>query len=446
MNTQFPETSGAWHKRVLMLAWPIILSNLSVPLVGLVDTAVVGQLADPRYMGSVAIGAVIFSSVFWVFGFLRMGTTGFVSQAAGANNTQEVRFSLLRALSIAVLLGGLLIALQAPVKWLSLSLMGADESLSPLIEAYFETRVLSAPAVFVNYCILGALIGLQRTGLALLLQLVLNGSNLILDVWFVLYLGWDSAGVAMASALSEYLAAVLGLWLLRDLLLPSKPVQPTCLSQLYSPESLRALFVVNGNLFLRTLFLTSAFFFFTAQGAQFGVVILAANAILINLLQMLAYGLDGFAHAAEALAGGAYGAKKRSAFEQAVKSSSLWAGVMALVIAVVYFLVGDLIIQGMTVNADVVAAAKQYFPWIIAAPLIAVWSYQLDGIFIGATQTEVMRNTVGLALLVYVLSAYLLIPLLGNQGLWMSLMLFMGLRGVFLYLAYPKLMSQFSQT
>lgn len=441
---KFPATSREWHWRVLMLAWPIILSNLSVPLVGIVDTAVVGQLEDAKYMGAVAIGATIFSSVFWVFGFLRMGTTGFVSQASGANDSREVSFSLLRALSIAVVLGLLLILLQTPVGWLSLSLMGAGETLNPLVEEYFSIRVMSAPAVFINYCLLGALIGLQRMRLALVLQLVLNGSNLLLDIFFVLYLGWDSDGVAMASVISECLAAGIGLWALRGYLKSELLREQHLLKKLYTPESVRALFEVNGNLFLRTLFLTSAFFFFTSQGAQFGVVTLAANAILINLLQMLAYGLDGFAHAAEALAGGAYGAKNKTAFQQAVRSSSLWALVMSVVIAVLYFIFGDWIISTMTVNPEVIAVANDYMPWLIASPVISVWCYQLDGIFIGATKTAVMRNTVLVSLVVYVVLAYLLIPVMGNQGLWLSLMVFMALRGFTLALAYPRLLTSFS--
>ncbi|PID46337.1 MAG: MATE family efflux transporter [Proteobacteria bacterium] len=441
---QFPETSREWHWRVLMLAWPIILSNLSVPLVGIVDTAVVGQLSDARYIGAVAIGATIFSSVFWVFGFLRMGTTGFVSQAAGANNSQEISFSLLRALSIAVFLGVLLILLQTPLAWLSLSLMGAAEGLNSLVESYFSIRMSSAPAVFINYCILGALIGLQRMRQALLLQLLLNGTNLLLDMVFVLQFGMASDGVALASVISEYLAAAAGLWVLRPYLRAKLLRENMLLNKLYSAAAIRALFEVNGNLFLRTLFLTSAFFFFTAQGAQFGVLVLAANAILINLLQTLAYGLDGFAHAAEALSGSAYGAKNKTAFRQAVRVSSFWALIMAALLTVTYAASTGWIIERMTVNAEVIELAYQYRGWIIASPLLVVWSYQLDGIFIGATQTAVMRNTVMISLIIYIVLAYTMMPLAGNHGLWLSLMVFMVLRGVTLALAYPKLLLSFN--
>ncbi|RVU86097.1 MATE family efflux transporter [Leucothrix sargassi] len=437
---QFPSTPSQWHWKVLSLAWPIILSSLSVPLVGMVDTAVVGQLDDPKYMGAVAVGAIIFSSVFWVFGFLRMGTTGFVSQAYGANNRLEVSYSLLRALSVAVALGVLLILLQTPVASLALYFMNAGDTVTPLVDEYYSIRIYSAPATFINYCVLGALIGMQRMRLALAVQLVLNSCNLVLDILFVSYLGWDSSGVALASVISEYTAALLGLFLLRSYLrIDLTQLKSTCAS-LYETSALRAMFVVNGNLFLRTLFLTSAFFYFTSQGAQFGVAILAANAILINLFQTMSYGLDGFAHAAEALAGGAYGAKNRPAFVQSVKSSSLWAGVMALGLVLLYAVAGDWIVSLMTVNEEVIVLANAYLPWLIFAPIITVWSYQLDGVFIGATETRVMRNTVAISLALYIVVSLYLIPTLGNHGLWLSLMIFMLARGVTLAFAYPKLL------
>jgi MATE family multidrug resistance protein len=288
------------------------------------------------------------------------------------------------------------------------------------------------------------MIGLQRMRWALLLQLLLNGSNLILDVIFVLHLGMDSAGVAWASLISEYLACFAGLYLLRNYLKLAfqQRVKPLFewLRILFEPDKLKAFFEVNGNLFLRTLFLTGAFFFFTSRGAQFGVVVLAANAILLNLLQMLAYGLDGFAQAAEALTGGAFGAKNKRAFHQAVKSSTLLAGITACVLAVLYLIFGTSIITTMSVNSEVVETATQYFPWIIAAPLIAVWSYQFDGIFTGAMATRTMRNTVLLSAIIYVALVFVLTPYIGNHGLWLSMMAFLALRGITLGAAYPKLL------
>ncbi|MEE9350717.1 MAG: MATE family efflux transporter, partial [Thiotrichaceae bacterium] len=231
-------------------------------------------------------------------------------------------------------------------------------------------------------------------------------------------------------------------WLLREYIKPVFKSSKETLQQIIDRQALRALFTVNANLFIRTLFLTSAFFFFTAQSAQFGTIVLAANAILINMLQMLAYGLDGFAHAAEALVGGAYGKRDKKAFSAAVRSSMLWAGIAALVISGLYALFGHSIIKLMTSIDPVIQIAESYLPWLIAAPVIAVWSYQFDGIFIGATQTTTMRNTVGIALLIYIIVALLSMPYWGNHALWASLLLFLFLRGVFLAFYYPKLVSQ----
>jgi len=444
----FPETMGAWHRRVLSLAWPIILSNLSVPLVGVVDTAVVGHLDDPRYMAAVAVGTIIFSSVFWVFGFLRMGTTGFVSQAFGRNDHDEVSRAFVRALCVALILGVLLIVLQVPIASVAFYLMHASDEVAATAEVYFSFRIWSAPATFINYCVLGCLFGMQKMRLALLTQLILNGSNILLDIYFVVGLGWDADGVALASVISDYIAAGFGLWFVRDLLKPLFAKQANegtpldFMRSVLAPAKMRALFIVNSNLFIRTLFLTSAFFFFTAQGAQLGTIILAANAILINMLHMLAYGLDGFAHAAEALVGGAYGAKKKKAFQSAVKSSMLWAAVVAVFISVLFAVFGHGIIALMSSHTEVIATAEQFLPWLIAAPLIAVWSYQLDGIFIGAMHTKDMRNTVGIALMIYGIVALIALRYFGNHGLWGSLMLFLFLRGVLLAFRYPKLLSE----
>lgn len=440
----FPTTPAGWRKRVWNLAWPTILSGLTGPLVGMVDTAVVGQLPHPRYMAAVAVGAVIFSSVFWVFGFLRMGTTGFVAQAFGRGDGGELGLAILRPLFVALLLGMIMIGLQYPLSWLAFKLMAAEADVTRVAGEYFAIRIWSAPATFINYCVLGALFGMQKMRLALLTQVVLNGSNMLLDFLFVLGLGWDVSGVALATLLSEYLAAGLGLWLLRASWLPLFTLRKKQFKSLLDQVALRAMFEVNGNLFMRTLFLTAAFFFFTAQGAQFGTVVLAANAVLINMLYMLAYGLDGFAHAAEALVGSAYGRRDREAFRAAVKSSMLWAAAVAVFISLLYLFFGIYIIRLMTAITEVIDTAWRYLPWLVAAPLIAVWSFQFDGIFVGMTQTRIMRNTVGFALLVYVVLVLLLTPLWGNHALWACLMLFLLLRGLGLALYYPFLLRQFA--
>nr|CAA6800242.1 MAG: DNA-damage-inducible protein F [uncultured Thiotrichaceae bacterium] len=444
---EFPDTTTGWYKRVFNLAWPVILSSLSVPLVGIVDTAVMGQLPDPRYMAAVAVGAVIFSSVFWVFGFLRMGTTGFVAQAFGRGDRTEISLALLRALGVALVLGVLLVLFQLPLGQAAFWLMGAGPEVTASAQEYYAVRVWSAPFTFVNYVVLGCLFGLQRMRAALFIQLTLNLSNVLLDIWFVMYWGMDTAGVAFASVIGEVLAAVVGLWLLRHLIVEAWHTPEASLKLLWKkiadPLALKVLVRVNSDLFVRTLMLTAAFFFFTSQGAQFGTVVLAANAILINLLQMIAYGLDGFAHAAEALVGGAYGAKNKKAFQQAVHSSTMMAVVMAAMISVIYWLGGGVMIRLMTDIPEVITVADTYFIWIIIAPLLAIWSYQLDGVFIGVTHTRDMRNTVVLATIVYIVLVLLTVPVWGNHALWGCMIFFLLLRGILLGVLYPKLAAMF---
>lgn len=435
--TALPRDPGDWHRRVWLLAGPIILSNLSVPLTGAVDTAVVGHLPDPVYIGAVALGAVIFSFVFWGFGFLRMGTTGFVAQALGAGDQREVRSTVTRALLLALGFGLLLVLLQAPIALLVFHWIDSSATLRELARDYFTIRIWGAPGTLVNYVVLGALIGLQRTGVALLLQLVLNGANVLLDLVFVLGLGWTVQGVALASVLSEALAAGLGLWLLWRLLRPTSGERP--FHPLLDPRRLRALLRVNGDIFVRTLCLTLAFYYFTLKGAELGDTTLAANAVLMHFQHFLAYGLDGFAHATEALAGSAYGARKRAAFRAAVRISTLWALVVAGLYALIYAVAGPLLIGLLTGIEAVRGEALAYLPWLLISPLVSVWSFQLDGIFIGTTRTREMRNGMLISLAVFLPAAWLLLPLWGNHGLWLALMLFMVARAMTLLAWYPAI-------
>ena len=419
-----------------------MLSGVTVPLVGVVDTAVVGRLNDEVPLAAVAVGATIFSSVFWVFGFLRMGTTGFVSQARGRGDHDEESAALLRALLTAVLLGVLVIGLQKPIAALAFALMSAPAAVTAEAQAYFSLRVLSAPFTFINYCILGALIGQQRTRAVLLLQVGLNLCNLLLDLLFVPGLGMQVRGVALASLCSEVLAALVGLSLLRPSVSPAQWWSKSLRARVFDLHRWRLLFSVNRDLFLRTLMLTGGFFFFTSQGARFGADVLAANAILIHLLMMLSYGLDGYAHAAEALTGTAWGQGRVSAFRRAVRYTGIWAVLTAALVMALYWLLGESVIALLTTLSSVRAIAAEYLSWVVILPLIAVWCYQFDGIFLGSTQTAVMRNSAFCSLLGLVFTAWLLIPHWGNHGLWAALVIFHVLRGGLLALAYPALLDR----
>ena len=425
------------HRRVWRIAGPIILSNVSVPLLGAVDTAVVGHLDSPIYLGGVAIGTLIFNYVYWGFGFLRMGTTGLAAQALGVRDGQEIWATLHRGFVIAAVLSALVIALQVPVVEMALWLVEASVPVEALAGEYFRIRIWAAPAALANYVVLGWLIGLQRAGSALTIQVFMNGLNVVLDLVFVIGFGWDVKGVALASALSEYTAIVLGLLLCVRVLRAERAQRNATV--LWDVTRFRRLAAINGDIFIRTLFLISAFAVFTAQAAEMGDAILAANALLLNFQMFLSYALDGFAHAASALVGGAAGARDRTAFRRSVVVSTLWAAGTALVFIVVYASAGRLIVDVLTGLQDVRHESYVYLPWLIASPLISVWSFQLDGVYIGATETRLMRNTMVLSFLGYVGALALLVPAYGNHGLWAALMFFMALRGITLAVPYPAI-------
>jgi multidrug resistance protein, MATE family len=421
------------HKSVWRLAGPIILANLSVPLLGAVDTAVIGHLPDPAYLGGVAVGAVIFGFIYWGFGFLRMGTTGLVAQAAGAGRTDEARLVLLRALAIALGFGIALWALQVPIFWTARTLFDASAEVEAQAGLYFHVRVWSAPAALANYALIGWFIGMRNTRAALVLQLWMNGLNIVLAVTFVIGLGWGVAGVATATMLSEYAAVGGALVLLHRQLLRIPPG-----ARLFERAQVMRLLTLNLDIFIRTLCLITAFALFTREGAGFGDTLLAANAVLMQFQHFLSFGLDGFAHAAEALVGTALGARDRASLRAAVRISGQWALIVAVAYVALYAALGLPIIALLTDIPEVRATAQDYLPWLIVSPLVSVWSYMLDGVFIGATRTRDMRNAMLLSFAIYLAALLALKPMLGNHGLWAALMVFMIARAITLALRYPR--------
>jgi multidrug resistance protein, MATE family len=432
-----PSCAADGHRRILAIALPIMLSNVSTPLLGAVDTAVVGQIPDPAYIGAVAVGSLIFTFLFWAFGFLRMGTTGLTAQAMGAQDHEELVASLGRSLLIALAAGSLLLVLQWPLRELAFTLLHASDSVEGLGRGYFDIRIWAAPATLANYALLGWFIGLGRTDIALVLQLVLNLTNIVLDLWFVLGLGWDVRGVAAGTVLAEMVAAGTGL------LLAARHMHSIgghwSLARLLVPQQLKRTLRVNSDIMVRSLALMFVMAWFTAQGASQGNVRLAANAVLLQFISVSAYFLDGLAFAAEALVGRAVGAGRRAALALAAGRTTLWAGVIALVISVLLWLSGAVLIDMLTVDADVRAAARIYLPWAAGAPLLGVWAFQLDGIFIGATRTADMRNAMLASTAVFLLAWWLLQPW-GNHGLWAALYVNYVARSIALLRYYPALL------
>ena len=437
------EASPARFGRVFRLSLPIILSNLSVPLMGAVDTAVMGHLPDAAYIGGVALGALFFNYVYWGFGFLRMATTGFVAQAQGAADHQELRHVTLRGMMLALGLGALIVALQLPLTALALALLEGSARVKDLARDYVLVRIWGAPATLFVYVVLGWLIGIQRMRTVLVLTVFQNALNAALALLFVVELGWGIKGVAAATLAAEYAAAVMGaaaLWRAHRRLAGRWGG-----AGLFDRAKLLGAFRVNGDIFIRTLCLVTGFAWFTSQGAGQSDVALAANAILITFIAFAAYGLDGFAHAAETLVGGAVGARDGAGFRAAVRITTLWAACVALATAVVFAVGGPALIDLITGIDAVRAAARTYLPWAAVYPVVAVWCFQLDGIYIGATRTAEMRNGMALSLAGFLALGYALVPPFGNHGLWAAFTAFAALRGLVLAYWYPRLLLQFAR-
>lgn len=425
------------HARMWRLAGPIIISNISVPLLGAVDTAVVGHLPDAKYLGGVAVGALVFTFIYWGFGFLRMGTGGLTAQAFGTEDPDEVRACLARAAVIGLPVALILIVLQAPIAWVAFSIVEATPEVEELAQSYFHTRIWGAPATLMNFALLGWFIGVQNTKAALWHQLTLNGVNIVLDLVFVIGFGWGVVGVAAATAMADVVALAFGLWLALPILRRLGGV--FLRAKIFEAAKIRRTVALNFDIFIRTICLVSAFAYFTAQGATFGNVVLAANAVLLNFQTFMAHALDGFAHAAEAMGGRAIGARDRNAFREAVRVSTFWGIIVAVGFAVVYLIAGPAIVDLLTGIEDVRSAARDFILWSVVMPLIAVFPFILDGVFLGATRGRTMRNAMIASLAVYVIACLFLVPALGNHGLWMSLLIFMGARGITLGARYPAL-------
>ena len=421
-------TGNNRHQQVWRIAGPMILSNLTVPLLGMVDTAVVGHLDEPYHMGAVAIGAMIFGIVFWGFGFLRMGTTGITAQSLGRTDNGEIRATLARAVALALLFSVLLLLLQRPIGSLAFYLVEGSNLVEEHGRLYFDIRIYSAPATLVNYVLLGWFLGLQNARAPLFIMFVVNAINMVLDVFFVMVSGLGADGVAWASLIAEYCGVLLAVFLVISEL--KRHPGEVRKEHFWQRDKLRNLISVNRDIFIRNLCLMFSLAFFTAQSSRFGELVLAANAVLFHFQTFMAYGLDGFAHAAEALVGKAVGARNRQAYFDAIRTCTLWALFASIGFAVIYILLGDLIIDALTDINAVRETAYHYLPWVALLPLVSVWSFLFDGIYIGATRAMEMRNTMLFsAFFIYLPVWYLLLPL-NNHGLWLAFVCFIAARAI----------------
>ena len=423
-----------WYRRVFFLALPLIFSNLTQPLLSTVDTVLSGHLPGPAALGGVAVGGIFFNSVFWTFGFLRMATTGLVAQSQGAGDEDQLMHHFARAMLTALLIGVLILVLQKPLISAALALLGAGGEVHRNALIYCSIRIWSAPAALANYTILGYLLGRQHARTALLLQAAINVANVAVALTLVIRWHWGVAGIATATMAAEWIGCIVGLAIM--LAGGARPSHVRW-SELVDGESLRRLFALNRDILLRTLSLVAAYAWFTRTGARSGNAILAANAVLINFLWIAGYGLDGFANATEALVGEAIGARRVADFRAVLKASAVSAFTVAAALSLFYLVFGRNIIALFTNQQEIRALAAQFLPWLVVLPLVAVWSFLLDGVFIGATRAQELRNSMLISLIGFLALAVLLAARFGNHGLWCAMLAFMALRAITLALYLP---------
>lgn len=412
-------SQAQWRKYLLKLSLPVMLSNGMVPIVGIVDTAVMGRMGSPEWVAATAVGALLFSSIYWLFGFLRMGTGGLVAQAFGADDLIDAGRISSRALAIAGMLGILLIVLQGPILSIGLAALTDTENWKALTAVYFSIRIHAAPATLMLYVIMGTLIGLQLMRQVLMLQFLLNVLNIILTIGFFSLTDLAIAGVAWATLISEYITLIYGLYLLRHVLRKALSHKPVTGWLLDSTECIKY-FRISGNLFIRTLCLILAVYWMTVLASRIGVATLAVNTVLLHLVNLAAYCLDGYAHAIETLTGFSVGKRSPALFNRAVRTAIELAAATALLFSLAFWLFGDALVALMTTDEVIRDLAVQWLPWVILLPLTGVWSFLLDGIFIGATQTANMRDSMIVSLLVFGVASIVLVPVLGNHGIWLS--------------------------
>jgi multidrug resistance protein, MATE family len=432
-----PTASETTHRRVLAIAIPIMLSNVSQPLIGVVDTAVIGRLPEPYYIGAIAIASLVFNFLYWGFGFLRLGTSGLTAQAFGADDEREVVSVLGRSFLVAIGCGVLLITLGPFIEQIIFTLIEGSAEVEENAAIYFRIRIWSAPFALINFVILGWFIGQGRAKMAFGLQLFLNITNIALDALLVLGFDMRAEGVGLGTLIAEIAAAVLGVMAIgRDVKRRHLKFERALI---LDAGKLKRTFAINLDIMVRTWCLVFAFWWHAAQGAKQGDVIVSANAVLMHCFEVAAYLIDGFAYAAEALVGQAVGARSLQRYRDAAAISTIWALTLGAILAVIIFAAGPAIIDALSVNSEVRHTARVYLPWVALSSILGVVCFQLDGIFTGATRTQDMRNMMIISIAVYLAVWWVATKALGNHGLWLALNMFFIVRAITLGVRLPAL-------
>lgn len=434
------------NQRIWAIAGPAILSNISTASVGIVDSWAVGHLDNPLDLAGLALGAMLFSFLLWSLGFLRMGTTGMVAQDKGARLRGRLHRTVARALTLALGLGLIILVLAWPLSMLALSLMAEGDAEAQIARTYLDIRLWAMPFIMVKMVVVGTMIGLQRAGTALAIEVFVNIVNVVLTVVLVVILNFGVEGAAFSSLVAEILAGLAALMALGLRLHPRLLKKAVSQARFWKLHAFARLFNVNGYLFLRTLFLVTAFAIFVGVGDHLGPNIVAGNHVLLNLITLVSLGLDGMAFAAEALVGEAIGARSKPALGEWVRRTHIWAVLLASGYAMIFWAFGTEIIDSFTHHLAIRATAYDVLPWLILLPLIAVWGYQYDGIFVGATAAKEMLVTIVIAFLSYGLALLILVPAFGNHGLWAAFLIFFAVRGASQALIWRRLAPGYFQT
>lgn len=425
------------NKEILRLAIPNILTNLSVPLVGLVDLALMGRMPSADYILAIGFGTVIFNLLYWAFGFLRMGTTGMVSQAFGKDDHSTSQQLLVKGFTVAMASGIMLILFQPFIKNLALYLIHPDaEVIQPLI-TYFDIRIWAAPATISIYVISGWLLGVQDAKNAMILAVCVNVFNTVLSYYLVSQLQLSIKGVAIGTLLAQYAGLFIGLFILirKYGVLKSKWLG----TKKEDNSEWKEFITVNAHIFVRTLCLIFVMSFFKTKAGNIDPVVGAANILLIEFITISAYGIDGFAFASESMCGKYFGMNKKVLFTTSVNTSFYWGIGIAIGFALLFWLFGESILQLLTDKEEIVSAALPYLPWLIIAPIINSIAFIWDGIYIGTTAVKAMRDTLLLSTgLIFMPSYFIFSEFLGNHGIWLSITLFMIARGIIQTYLAPK--------
>ncbi|WP_102349681.1 MATE family efflux transporter [Bacillus sp. Marseille-P3661] len=433
-----PIKTSLSNKQYMVLAIPIIISQMTTPLLGAVDTAVVGQLPNPIFIGGVAVGSLIFNTLYWVLGFLRVSTSGFTSQAHGANNHTELLYSLLRPMLIATVIGILFILLQEPIKWAALKIINPTSNVAEQAALYYDIRIWGAPFALMSYVILGWLIGSSHVKLTVYMQIGMNLVNIVLDVVFVNVLNMGVTGVALASLIAEVGVTLVGIFILIKLKLVDI-TEIHLIKNIFEKTVFMKMIKVNRDLFIRSICLLTVYTLFTAKGAQMGEVELAANAILFQIHFIMAYALGGFGNASSILIGRAIGSNNNQLFVDTLKVSAKWGIISGIVLALFLFIFSSVIYPLFTSIEEVIQCILQYQGWLLLFPIVGFWGIILNGVFSGATEAAQIRNSLMVSMILFIVLIYVLIPILGNHGLWIAFTLFTLSRSVVLGSYLPKL-------